>query len=317
MTKLHHEFNSHHEAARQQLEAFVHNEGLDELAKLYLPGRETLPTTTHDRLEVFQAIAVAHWDYRKGAERQAVAWNDESVDLKGSEQWNTIFNAAEKLGLVNNSEPTNKHPDYLVILGGANRAPLQRLQYGLDVVDDFEHIVYLGSSRHISDAEKEKAVDYAPGAVTEFSLGCGALETMLGAKMVDNISLKRDDDIWGMRVYEFEYNGKKRTAFALSTPQYIGKNRATTYDNYRFFADRAELATHPDQSIVAVTNAFYTAGQKLPAVQELTVPYGATVETVGFEANLYDPNIKRTASQLLQETKSAVDAAVRLEQALK
>jgi hypothetical protein len=300
------------ELAVEQLESFASNPGLAELAGLF--GAESLPGATADKLAVLQALAVQHWDFRKGAERQAVDWNDELLDQEGTEQWNTVFEGADKLGLVHDTEPINKHPDFLVILGGANKAPLDRLRYGLSVVDDFDQVVYLGSSREVSDAEREKAKDYAPEAKTEFDLGSGAFETLLGAKLVDEISIERNGDTWGMRMYEFEVDGKAKTGFVLSTPQTIGEKRATTYDNYKFFADRAELASNPDKTVVAVTTGFYTAGQHLPAVQELTLSYGVQVETVGHSAEY--SGVVRKPSQLLQETKAAIDAAVRLEQAI-
>ena len=298
--------------AQQELDAFVSNPGLAEMATLF--GVEELPKDPIEKLLALQRVAAEHWDFRKGAERQAVDWNDELLDQEGSEQWNTIFGAAEKLGLVQDTVPQNKKPNSLVILGGANKAPLDRLRYGLEHVEDFEHVVYLGSTRPVSDAERGKAKDYAPNAQTEAELGYGAFETLLGARMVDEISEVRHGDVWGMRLYEFEHNGETRHGFVLSTPQQIGARRATTYDNYKFFADRAELAENPDHSVVSVTTGFYTAGQHLPGVQELTLGYGTTVETIGHSAKY--SGVTRKPSQLLQETKAAIDAAVRLQEAI-
>lgn len=298
--------------ARAGLEALAANPGLSELAGLF--GAPELPEATSERLAVLQRVAADHWDFRKGAERQATNWDDALLDQEGSEQWNTIFAAADKLGLVESSEPLNKNPDYLVILGGANKAPLDRLRYGLEVLDDFGHVAYLGSSRPVSDAEREKAKDYAPAAQTEFDLGCGAFETLLGARKVDEVTEMRDGDTWGMRLYEFDYKGETKYGFVLSTPQMIGERRATTYDNYKFFAARAELIDNPDTSVVAVTTGFYTQGQGIPAIQELTLPYGTHVETIGHDAAY--SGVTRKPSQLLQETKSGVDAAVRLHAAL-
>jgi hypothetical protein len=298
-----------HTEALASLEAFAHNEGLVEMAQLF--GAEELPENTAERLSVLQKIATENWDFRKGAERQAVNWNDELLDQEGTEQWETVFTAANKLGLVESSEPEDKDPDFLVILGGANKAPLDRLRYGLEKLDSFGQVAYLGSSRPVSDAEREKAKDYAPDAQTEFDLGCGAFETLLGAKQVDEIIEERNGDTWGMRLYEFEHEGEVKHGFVLSTPQTIGERRATTYDNYRFFADRAELEHHPDASVVAVTTGFYTQGQGIPAVQELTLPHGTHVETIGHDAAY--SGVVRKPSQLLQEAKSAIDAAVRLE----
>lgn len=297
--------------ATTELDKFVGNEGLGELAALY--GLD-LPEGTSDRLYALQQLGAEHWDFRKGAERQAVNWDEALIDEEGSEQHDAIFAAADKLGLVQDTEPKNKHPNSLVILGGANKAPLDRLRYGLEQVEDFDRVAYLGSSRPVSDAEREKAAEYAPNAQTEFDLGSGAFETLLGAKMVDEITIERDGDTWGMRLYEFERNGETKHGFVLSTPQMIGERRATTYDNYRFFADRAELADDPGHSVVAVTTGFYTQGQHMPGVQELTLPYGTTVETIGHSAEY--SGVTRKASQLLQETKAAVDAAVRLDTAI-
>lgn len=300
--------------ARHELEAFINNPGLAEMARLF--GAEELPEDPKEKLLALQKLAAEHWDFRKGAERQAVDWNDELLDQEGSEQWNIIFEAADKLDLVKDTDPHNKRPNSLVILGGANRAPLDRLRYGLEHVDDFEQVVYLGSTRPVSDVEREKAADYAPDAKTEFDLGCGAFEALLGAKKVDEIIEHRNGDIWGMRLYEFERGGETKHGFVLSTPYEIGqgKRRATTYDNYRFFADRAELAKDPDHSVVAVTTGFYSAGQHMPGVQELTLKYGTDVETIGHSAEY--SGVKRKPSQLLQETKAGIDAAVRLQQAL-
>lgn len=277
-------------------------------------GTETLPENPAERLLALQKVATAHWDFRKGAERQAVDWNVEAIDQEGSEQWNTIFSAADKLGLVRDSEPQTKNPNSLVILGGANKAPFDRLRYGLEQVYNFEIAAYLGSTRPVSEAEREKAKDYAPTARTEAELGYGAFETLLGARMVDEVHEVRYGDVWGMRFYEFEYNGEIKNGFVLSTPQQIGARRATTYDNFSFFADRAELADNPDYSIVAVTTGIYTAGQHLPGVQELTLKYGTTVETIGHSAE-YSGAVRKP-SQLLQETKAAIDAAVRLQEAI-
>lgn len=300
-----------YEAADNQLWHFANHIGLTILADLY--GNNNLADSISRRLGALQEIAEAHWDFRKGAERQTVDWNEELIDQKGSAEWEAIFRAGWALGLVSDTKPENKTPNSLVVLGGANRAPLDRLRYGLESVDDFGQVVYLGSTRPTSDIEREKAADYAPNAQTEFELGCGALETRLGATVLDDISIERDGDTWGMRLYEFPWesdSGSYKTGFALSTPQYIGEHRANTYDNYRFFADRAELADDPEHSIVAVTTGFYTAGQHFPGVQELVLPYGVELETIGHSAEY--SGVDRKASQLLMETKAAVDAAVRL-----
>lgn len=319
------------EQAAEALRQFVANPGLDEMAALF--GVEDLPQGEKKRLTALQQIAEAHWDFRKGAERQAVDWDNELLDQEGTDQWNTIFDAATKLGMVESSTPTNKNPDSLVILGGANKAPLDRLRYALQSVHNFGLVAYLGSSRPVSDTERANTVltiqsqegqnytfSYAPNAQTEFDLGCGAFETLLHARLVSKDKVERNGDTWAWHEYEFEAYGETKTGFVLNTPQQIHdttagtERRATTYDNFRFFADRAELAKDADHSVVAVTTGFYVPGQHLPAVQTLTLPFGTNIETIGHDAAFSKAN--RKPSQLLQETKAAIDAAVRLQAAL-
>lgn len=313
--------------ARQELEHFVNSEALDELANLY---DVELPGSAMERLRAEQKLADKYWDFRNGAERQRIDFNVEGeLGQKGSPAWDAVFDAATKLGQVESSRPVNRqpdYPDYLVILGGANKAPDQRLVYGLGSVDSFGALVYMGSSRSISDAERQNASGYLPEAykskekLTEYDLGCAAFETRLPqVRLVSSNKTVRNGDTWAWHEYEFEHNGETKTAFALNTPIEIHENggqvhRATTYDGYRFFAAQAELASNPNTSVVAVTTGLYVPGQHLPAVQELTLSYGTTVETIGHSAGY--SGAKRLPTQLLQEAKAGVDAAVRLQDAI-
>lgn len=305
--------NRGHELALQELESFIANPGFSNLAQLF--GESRLPSEPADRLVTLSEIAATHWDFRRGAERQATDWDIAELDDPDSDVWKIIFDSATGLNMVHSTVPTITEPSYLAILGGANKAPYDRLRYGLGVVNDPGQIVYLGSSRPVSDAERAKALDYAPGAQTEFDLGCGAIETLLGAQRVDEVSEVRNGDVWGVRYYEYERDGKTRVAFALSTPQIIGAHRATTHDNYAFFANRAELTANPEETVVAVTTGLYVPGQHLPAVQQLTLPHGIRVETVGHDANY--SGVVRKPAQLLQEIKTAIDRARELAAALK
>jgi hypothetical protein len=311
---------SNHELARKELEGFINNYAFIDMARLF--GAEELPVDTSEKIAFLQDLAAKHWDFRKGAERQAVNWDDDLLDQEGSDQWNRIFAAANDLGMVESTKSENLRPEYLVFLGGANRAPLDRLRFGMEQVEEADNIVYLGSSRLISDAEKEKAADYAPGAETEFDLGCGAIETHLKAHLIDELKSERGGDTWVARFYEYNVIDENQQpvakhAFALGTPQIIGKEnatenqrRATTYDNFDNFARVAKLADNKDTSVVSVTTGFYVPGQHLPAVQELTAKYGTKVETIGHSAEY--SGVVRKPRQLLQEMKAGIDAAARL-----
>ena len=301
--------------AAAELDSFAYNPGLEKMTELFSNG--ALPLPMEERLSVAKEIADQNWDFRKGSERQATDWSNDLLDQPNSHQWNTIFEAADELGLVKNTQPINKSPDMFAVLGGANHAPYDRLKYGLETLDDFGALAYLGAQREVNESERTKAADYAPGAKTEFDLGCAAFEKLLpNINRIDDIPLESvvDEDVWRMRVYEFQWKGKNKYAYALSSPKQIGERRATTYDNYDHLADLMQLQKDPNKSIVAVTTGFYTQGQHLPAVQQLTLKYGTSVETIGHSAEY--AGVARKPSQLLQETKAAIDAAVKLQDAI-
>ena len=300
---------------RGELMAFTHNKGLDRIFNLY--GISELPTSVEQRIQFMSQFAEEHWDFRQGAERQETDWNDELLDSEGSDQWNTIFEGSDALGMIEDSKPKNTKPDALVVLGGANRSPLDRLNYGLESVEDFGLVAYLGSSRPLSDAEKEKVKDYAPGAETEFDLGCGAIETLPGAHTLEDIEYTIEGQKWKARLYEFEHNGRTKHAFVLNTPYKIGERRATTADNYALFAKVAELDKLDGKpySVVSVTTGLYVPAQNLKGVGEIVAKYGVDLETIGHSARY--TGVSRKPKQLLQEIKAAIDAASELYEEVK
>jgi hypothetical protein len=300
-------------SANEQLTEFAYNPGLERLASLY--GVEELPRAVDERLLTLQGVAAAYWDFRGGKERQAVNWDIEHLGQPGSKEWSAVFEAADELGMVRSGELIRRQPDYLVVLGGANKAPLDRLRFGLASVVQAGRLAYLGSSRPLSDTERKNVQGYAPYANTEFDLGSAAFESLLGAQVVDEVNENRDGDTWRMRLYEYKIDDNTKQGFVLSTPTTVEGHRATTYDNYRFFADRAELSTSQPTTVASVTTSFYVPAQHLAGVQELMLPYGTKLETFGHSAEY--SGVNRRPSQLLQETKAAVDAAVRLNVAIR
>lgn len=299
------------EAARHHFEKFVYNPGLDDLAGLY--GVPELPVGADARLATLRAIANQYWDYRRGFERQEVDWGALPTGHDSSMS-QAILAATRKLGLVESGKPSNRRPDFLVILGSANLAPIDRLSYGLSSVENFNHLVYLGASRSVSQPEQTKVAAYAPNAVTEFDLGCGAFETVLGAKTIAEVNLLMENEPYRVRLYGFQHNGTQKYAWALNTPREVNYHRATTYDNYRFFAHWANLEKNSADSVVAVTNAYNAHCQGFPGIQELTLPFGTTVETIGY-GPASEPSFV-SIPQLLQETKAGIDAAARLRASL-
>lgn len=216
------------------------------------------------------------------------------------------------LGQVESTRPVNKRPKYLVLPAGFGVTNELRGKYGESVIEDCEHVVFLASARPVGDKEREEAG--APEAQDEFDLCCAYFEGKEGAYTANEFSQYRKGELWRTKVYEYTQEGKTRTGWVLSTPRQIDGHRATTDDNFRFFGDQAGLADDPEASVVIATNSLYVPFQHLTAVKELTLKHGVDVETVGYSADEYAAikPVKRLASQIEQEAKAAVDAAVRL-----
>lgn len=313
--------------ADQELVQFTEHPALRELTNYF--GFEA--TEDQDRLDQLQQFMTQNWEARNGTERQAVNWDDPD-DPSAQEASRKVFELTAYLNMVESSHPKHDEYDYLVILGGANLAPFDRLRYGMEQGAKYKHIVLLGGGRKVGENEKPKTDTYAPGARTEFDLMNGAVETLLGDQIIrdETVDLREpagraehDSKNWKVRMYELKDGTNILSLSSDFEPEKDQskdarqhKNRSNSGDTYAFMREiLGESMLNADAKALLVTNAFYTNAQHLDAVRELTLTTGAQVETIGYDA-AYGGTV-RTAKQLKQELKSGIDAAVRLQDAIK
>jgi hypothetical protein len=295
----------------REVQRRVGDPAFDQLADMF---DETLPEPgAHDRLAAMQDVAARHWDFRKGAERQETAWDTHELADPDTTVGREIFRHTGQLGLVASTHPIL--PKYKVLgeTGAANKAPCQRFQYGVEQGVAFDHAVLLGSTRPItSDSERQKSAEYAPGAVTEFDLMCGAAQKVLGVREYEEL---RPRDVGYLfegeaRVRQYEAEDGTRVS-VLDAPAPMGKKRANTGDTYKFMREYMCDELDNETDVLFSTNAFYKPAQHIGALIDITLATGAHVETIGFDAAY--GGVERLPTQLLQETKSYIDALGRLE----
>lgn len=306
--------------ASHELFMLLGNSGLDEMVELF---QEQLPDEKPERLDALQNIAASHWDFRKDVERQAVNWDETHLSDPDSPEGHIVFEAAAKLGMVESSAPKREHYDFLVIPGAANKAPWQRLKYALEQGVTYDQIVLLGCDRAVSDAERENAIDYASdNPQTEFDLMCAAAEKELdlikpndepGDELYEETQLSGVDRQKEGRVRRY-LTREGNDVLVFSTFPIAGEQRANTSDSYRLMRFILGNQLGPQSSVLLSTNAFYKPFQHLDALRDLTLPSGAYVETIGFDAAY--GGVSRKPSQLLQEAKSAINSAAKLSDAL-
>ena len=323
MTKIHEAYPQDLEAlkferANAELEAFIDNPAL--VSILEASGFDTSQAGTLERSEYIKgmrAFSDEEWNIRKHKERGEVDWGGTLAEDS------MFYEQFVELGIVESSELTGDNYDFLLVLGGANRSPLQRLQYGLEQDAQFQHVALLGAGRPVGEKEQPKVQDYAPGAKTEYDLMDGAARTLFGDSLnVDQVlPLKHTAPVVLPEYWKLNYFEKTdgQHIFSLHSDYEVkntrsGQNRAKTGDTYRFLRSLAGDMLNPDTQVALVTNAMFINAQRLDAVRELTLQTGAQVEAIGFSAAY--GGVTRTEGQLLQELNSAIKAADRLQTAL-
>lgn len=103
-------------------------------------------------------------------EKDCTEWPEEVADA--------TMNLAGCLGMLHGETPLTGKWDIIIALGGARRSPLHRVCFAAQAIKEYRAsttmLIVGGSTRALSDAEKEVVQDFAPNAQTEYDLCTGA-----------------------------------------------------------------------------------------------------------------------------------------------
>jgi len=205
------------------------------------------------------------WDYRKKQAEGGERWNiDDDEQIKLNEE--TIMSAAFDLGYLDGVSPAIEQFDYMLPLGGARLANLNRCQYTKTLLDRYgkstSTVVALAGKRSIQEIEVPYLKCYAPDAATEYDAICGGLEKTFEigfefkeqATETNNINLA-----WSIREYQQRYLG--HSIFAVAAPSSIPNRRANTFDTFVFFLKK--FSVQPESSLLLCSNCIYVNYQLL------------------------------------------------------
>ena len=288
---------------------FVQNPGVLQVIAAF-DARYAHIADPNERLDYLAKLAAAEWDFRKGRERFEIT-ETYPMDAPDSALGRTIFEGARQAEMASGSTATLRHYSILAILGGANKSPYTRLRYGLEQHITYDMLAYLGSERALQPPEQAQVQGYAPGARTEFDLGKGAITTLLHGEL----SSGGEYDLCTSEWHIVRLQTKRQVPiFLLSAPPFLGGTRANTADTYDFLRRLEQEAFSPAKNILFVTAAMYRYAQYFDAVREISLRTGVDIETIGYDPAYSGVQFKPT--QFLQELKAAVDAAVRLRDAI-
>ena len=252
------------------------------------------------------------WDFRamQGSARWEIAEQEMGNDMK-----KLIFETATTQGLKGCVAPAKREYDYIFVLGGARMSCMFRMKYAKEICDTYnlsvKNIVGLAGMRPIMDSERNATDTYAPHAKTEFDLMRAAMNQVYGSV---EMQLKKEDitsnlnESWAIEVYRF----KDREIALLAAPsKEPEKRRANTADTFSFFMEEKQVKK--GKTILLITSQIYVPYQQLEAVRILGMPYGHSIETVGFpnEWSLGLQGLQKPENYL-QEMRSVLQSAGRI-----
>ncbi len=267
-----------------------------------------------DLLAWLDDFSAQHWDFRSArqVERDHVAPPSFPPELTGR-----VTGAATALGLVTPELPPRPAYDHLLVLGGLARACLQRAEYAARLLRSgrtrADQVTALGSFRPLGPAEAELLparyeVDAFEAAIRLAFGVTGAADVVRSPGEItpasSTVRTLRTEDGQALQVL----------AAPSSEPS---RRRANTPDTYRFWAREAALG--PGAHVLVVTSPIYAPFQHHDAIRMLALPYGCTVDTVGFDparATVPQPPGADGTDRYLQEIRSAVRSVRHLYEAI-
>ena len=246
------------------------------------------------------------WDYRRirarGGERWLLQEDEFLSDHKSIIMENMAF-----LGFTDVVEP-DRQPDYILPLGGARMANLDRCIATSEVCAKYQKkampVVALTGMRPVNDIEMPYLNQYAPDAKTEYEAVCGGIVKAFNLSSSsykeeihnnDNINLT-----WAVR----DYSNDQRMIHVLSAPSSDPERRANSMDTFGFFLERYNL--EPNVHILLVTSCIYVPFQ-LMKFTNLAIEKDIYVDCIGVKSQPDAPSVLNTASYL-QELKATINA---------
>ena len=227
--------------------------------------------------------------------------------------------AADALGLVRPRSPKYQHYDHVIMLGGLVQGNLWRTAYTAHLLESRDHVgdvTAISAYRNLARNEKDPGRD-------EFKLlGTFGLPHRDYEWEVMEDSLRRAFDLPEFTVEKesepsAEGAARFRVAWAESGGRHVtlvvapaleAGRRANTSDGYRYWAAQVGHVK-PGDRVLAVTTCIYVPYQHAVALQNLALPFGCSVDTVGIDFTTIgdDPNPQRfRGAHYLLEIRSAL-----------
>lgn len=261
-------------------------------------GAEMPELETAELLAWLDDFSGLHWDFRQGRlERHMI-----QDQLFGTAISTAIDRAASALGLAEARKPTASAYTHLLVLGGLGATCLKRADYAARLwrsgAVGSPTVAGLGSFRALHDVEL--ATPELAGCAYEVdAMQVGLRDGFALAEPVDHRGTDGPVTNESWSITGFAAAGATLVQAMAAPSAEPATRRADTSDTYRFWAD--EHHPGPGDTVLIVTSPIYVPFQHADAIRLLNLPYGCTVDTIGFDAEQsFGPE------RYLQEIRSAL-----------
>lgn len=317
--------NSSPEVIREGIDTWVSSPPMRALLERF---GATMPTgTLAERLSALEAFTAEAWDFRR-ADEHSLERNQ--VNLGRISDFDTeqlVLAAATALGFVEPRPPRKTYYDHVVVLGGLVRANAWRTSYAAHLIESgtigTSQVTALTANRPLAANPEDPTRDEH------------VLLKRLGYDPADYESEVMDQSLrrrFSVTLESLEADGpevpvesRRRVARATTTAGFAvtllvappadptsGK-RADTATTYKYWATLEHLTA--ESNILVVTSCIYVPYHALVALQNIGVPYGATIETVGVDYRVIDTSAAPQnfrAVNYTQEVRSTLRASTTL-----
>jgi len=282
------------------------------------------------RLTALEKFTSSAWDFRRGSDGISVERNQVQLDtISDPDTEALVRSAATALGLVTARPPAHDSYDYLVVLGGLVRANLWRSKYAAYLLSaggvKAPKVVALTANRPLGanpdDFERDEFL-----LLDRLGLGPHRLESEVMEEalcraldlehLVDRVADGDEVPLATRRRVASATNADGTEVVLVVAPpaDLSSGRRADTAATYRFWAGDVEHIK-PGARLLVVTSCIYVPYHALVALQHVGGPFGATIETIGYDDTVVDvtaaPPVFR-AVNYLQEIRSTLRAAATL-----
>lgn len=308
---------------RSEIEAWIDSDAFTALAS----AEGARPDgNVAERLAYLDGFSACAWDFRAKAARLAEAGyierNQVDPDEVSGDRERLTVAAASALGLATARPPRAASYDHVLILGGLVRATLWRSLYAGALLSSGKvsarEVTALTAFRDLVRNPSDLALDEAsllgvfglPLTETEASVmeDCMAKAFALDQPLTTQDEGSTEGDHGRFRVATATAGAMKVSLVAAPNPK--SGQRADTGQTMRYWAEEKARLKQGD-TILFVTSSIYVPFQHVVAIQNLALPYGTRVETIGVDHSVVDsspmPQTFRGV-HYLQELRSTIRA---------